>query len=460
MQAPGRRVHFVGIGGAGMSALAKVLLAQGVAVSGSDIAESPVLEELRARGAHVFVGHDARHVDGASEVVVSSAITADNPEVETARARGIPVRHRSELLAELLNQKEGITVAGAHGKTTVTSMIAWTLHRLGQDPTFLIGGELPGLGGAGFGEGPLMVAEADESDRTFLRYRPKIAVVTSVEPDHLESYGHSFEALKEAFLDHLRRVKPGGWAVLCADDPGLREVAGALGRDDIALVWYGLDEDAYFRAGDIDLRGFQSRFRVRRGGRDLGEYTLSVPGRHNVQNALACIATLDCLGLPLEPVRDALSAFRGARRRFEVVAEENGILVIDDYAHHPSEIRATLQAAKRGWNRRVVAVFQPHRYTRTSQLMEDFARAFEAADRVVLTEVYSPPPDRPIPGVSGRRLAELAREHLGDKVEYVPDVESVVDRLCAICQEGDIVVTMGAGDIWRAARAFARRRSR
>lgn len=455
-----KKLHFVGIGGAGMSALAKVLLSQGAAVSGSDIKDSPVLDELRALGAEVHVGHAAEHVGEVDELVISSAIVDDNPEVAAARERGIPVRHRSELLAELVNAGEGITVAGAHGKTTVTSMIAWTLERLGHKPTFVIGGELPGLGGAKHGEGSLVVAEADESDRTFLRYRPRIAVVTSVEPDHLESYGHSFEELKRGYRQHLENVKPGGWAVLCADDPTVREVAQGSGRRDIRQVWYGLSESALFEGYDVTCRGFRTSFRVRRGGSDFGAYTLLVPGRHNVQNALACIAVCDCLGLDKGQVAEALAAFRGARRRFEVVAEENGVLIIDDYAHHPSEIQATLRAAKSGWNRRVVAVFQPHRYSRTSQLMDEFARSFADADRLILTEVYSPPPDQPIPGVSGRRLAELTSEYLGERVEFIPRLEDVVTRLCTLCRDGDIVVTMGAGDVWRAAHAFASRRHR
>jgi len=455
-----KRVHFVGIGGAGMSALARVLLSQGVVVSGSDIHDGPILEQLRALGARVFVGHAAHHVDGADELIVSSAITAENPEVLAAKECGIPIRHRSELLADLLNQRDGITVAGAHGKTTVTSMIAWTLERLGESPTFLIGGELPGLGSAKCGDGPLVVAEADESDRTFLRYRPRIAVVTSIEPDHLESYNHDFEELKRGYGQHLENVKPGGWAVLCADDPAVREVAERYLGPERRRVWYGLSEGAFYQAYDLNSRGFQTTFRVRRGGTEFGAYALSVPGRHNVLNALACVAVCDCLGLDKAQVAEELAAFRGAKRRFEVVAEENGILIIDDYAHHPSEIRATLEAAKKGWNRRVVAVFQPHRYTRTSQLMDEFARAFESADRLILTEVYSPPPDKPIPGVSGRRLAELTREYLGERVEFIPRLEDVVARLCSLCRDGDIVITMGAGDVWRAAHAFASRRHR
>lgn len=455
-----RRVHFVGIGGAGMSAIAQVLLAQGVEVSGSDLNAGPVLDRLRELGAEVFVGHDPDHLQGATEVVLSSAIATDNPEVQAAKARGLPVRHRSEILAELLNQRDGITVAGAHGKTTVTSMIAWVLDRVGERPTFLIGGELPGVGGAKYGDSKLLVAEADESDRSFLRYRPQIAVVTGIEPDHLENYNGSFAELKNSYAQHLDNIKPGGWAVVCADDPVLREVAQHIDWSKRRFVWYGLKPGAFFSASSIKATGFKTAFRVHRGGEPFGEYTLSVPGRHNVQNALACIAVCDCLGLERVRVAAELANFRGAKRRFEVVSEENGVLIVDDYAHHPTEIRATLQAAKNGWNRRIVAVFQPHRYSRTGQMMDEFARSFEAADRLILTEVYAPPPEKPIPGVSGEKLAELTRQHLGDRVEYIPRLEDVVDRLCTLAKEGDIVVTMGAGDVWRAAHAFAQRRQR
>lgn len=441
-----------------MSAIALVLLAQNVEVSGSDMNDGPVIAQLRERGARVHIGHDARHVDGATEVVLSSAIAPDNPEVQAAKSRGIPVRHRSEILAELLNQRDGVTVAGAHGKTTVTSMIAWVLDRLGERPTFVIGGELPDLGGAKYGEGPLLVAEADESDRSFLRYRPRIAVVTSIEPDHLENYNGSFAELKRGYAEHLDNVKPGGWAVVCADDPTVREVVAGRDASKRRFVWYGLGEGAFFRACDVESVGFRTSFRVYRGKETFGDYTLSVPGRHNVQNALACIAVCDCLGLERGRVASEMASFRGAKRRFEVVSEENGVLVIDDYAHHPSEIQATLEAAKSAWNRRVVAVFQPHRYSRTGQLMDEFASSFGSADRVILTEVYAPPPDKPIPGVSGERLAQLVKERIGDRVEFVPDLDDVVKRLSSLTQEGDIVVTMGAGDVWRAAHAFARRR--
>jgi len=319
---------------------------------------------------------------------------------------------------------------------------------------------VPGIGGAKYGSSRLLVAEADESDRSFLRYRPQIAVVTSIEPDHLENYNGSFAELKKSYAQHLDNLKPGGWAVVCADDASVREVVQGLDGPRRRFVWYGLEAGAFFRGVEIKTQGFRTSFRVLRGAEPFGEYLLGVPGRHNVQNALACIAVCDCLGIERGKVAAELTTFRGAKRRFEVISEENGILIIDDYAHHPTEIRATLQAAKNGWNRRIIAVFQPHRYSRTSQLMNEFARSFDAADRLILTEVYAPPPEKPIPGVSGKRLAELARERLGDRVEYVPRLEDVVDRLCALAQEGDIVVTMGAGDVWRAAHAFAQRRRR
>ena len=442
-----------------MSAIARVLLAEGVRVTGSDLQESAVIDELRRAGATVFIGHRPEYVEGADEVVLSTAIPPDNPEAVAAKRLGIPVRHRSEALADLLNARQGVAVAGAHGKTTVTAMIAWTLHQAGESITFLIGGVLPGLGGAQAGAGPVVVAEADESDRSFLRYRPHIAVVTSVEPDHLEHYENSFAKLQDAYRRFLEQVKEGGARVLCVDDPVLREMAADFAREGRAVT-YGLQPDGRpeFTAVDIECRGLGSTFRVVRSGRSIAAGRLAVPGRHNVQNALACIAVADLLGVEIDVALGALASYRGARRRFEVVSDENGVMIVDDYAHHPTEIQSVLRACRAGFaDRRLIAVFQPHRYSRTVQLMEEFAAAFSGADVVVVMDVYAPPPEEPIPGVTGERLAERVRARTAAPVYYAPGLDDAAALVRELMREGDIVVTMGAGDVWKVARTLAGR---
>jgi UDP-N-acetylmuramate--alanine ligase len=444
-------VHMVGIGGAGMAAIARVLLEMGVTVSGSDLVASDATEALMAGGAKVYVGHRSESIAGAGVVVYSTAIAPDNPEILAARAAGIPVRHRSDMLAEIMNSHRGIAVAGAHGKTTITAMLAWVLHQSNRHPTFIIGGELPGLGGARYGRGSEVVAEADESDRSFLRYRPYMAIVTSVEADHLENYDGSLALLVETFAQFLANVPAHGLAILCADDPWLPEIGARLS---CRVLWYGVRPGSEYQVRNIRHRGFSTLYEVTAQGRDLGSFSLEVPGRHNVMNSLPVIAA--CLELGLEPAEVAahLASFRGARRRFELVGQSRGMLVVDDYAHHPTEIKATLRAARTGWpDCRVIAVFQPHRYTRTHYLLNDFAQAFGDAHHVVLTEVYSPPPDKPIAGATGSHLAELVREHLpGVPVDFVPRREAVAAHLAALLQPGDIVITMGAGDIWRSAK--------
>ncbi len=436
-----------------MSAIARVLLAHGRRITGSDLEESATTRELRALGATVHIGHSAEHVIGADVVVLSTAIAPDNPEAMKARELGIPVRHRSEMLAELLNLRQGIAIAGAHGKTTITSMIAWTLTRLGYDPTFLVGGVIPGLGGAKAGEGPLLIAEADESDGSFLRYRPYIAMVSSVEPDHLEYYNESFDELKAAYKRFACNVVAGGARVLCIDDPAIRVLAKELEQDGSGrkVITYGFVSAAEYSARHVANTGFLSTFQLVKRGEPRETFQLSIPGRHNVQNALGCIAIFDFLGVDLEDAARELATFTGAKRRFQIVANKDGVLFVDDYAHHPSEIRATLAACRSGWPGRVIAVFQPHRYSRTSQLMEEFSTAFEDADFVVLTEVYAPPPEAPIPGVTGERLAELTRKRIGDKVRFVPSLADLPAEIKKIARPGDIVVTMGAGDIWKVA---------
>lgn len=447
----------MGIGGVGMSAIARVLLTRGVEVSGSDLVESPVISELRRLGARVAIGHDAQHIGDATEVILSSAISATNPEVVAARHRGIAVRHRAEVLAEILNAAQGIAVAGAHGKTTVTSMIAWSLEHAGASPTFLIGGEMQGIGGAKVGAGPYLVAEADESDGTLRMYRPLVAVVTSIEPDHLENFNDDFQGLKASYAAFLANVKPSGHAVLCADDPTVCEVAEGVGLRSERAVTYGLEARAAYRGSDLRHEGLSTTFSVQRNGEPLGRFTISVPGRHNVQNALACIAVCDLAGIDLESVRAHLPRFHGAKRRFEVLSEKGEILVVNDYAHHPSEVKATIGAAKAGWNRRLIALFQPHRYSRMKKLLHDFARAFDDADHAIITDVYAPPPEEKIPGVSSSVLVALLQQRLGtSRATYAPSAADCVQSVSALLRPGDIVLVMGAGDIWRVAEALAR----
>lgn len=437
-----------------MSSIARILLEQGKYVSGSDLVASDTVQQLRRMGATVFVGHDRNHVNGAQLVVASTAIDPLNPELLAAKERGIPVVHRSEIWAHFLNAGQGIAVAGAHGKTTVTAMTAWVLHHAGADPTFLIGGELPGLGSGHAGRGPVVVAEADESDASFLRYRPWCSVLTHVEPDHLEHYGGDYERLVAAYGRFLAQTRPDGLIVVCGDDAAALRLAEAV---PVRRITYGLRTPADLTAVDIVQEGFLTTSRVLWRGETLGTLRLRVPGKHNVENALAVTAVCQALGLGWDEIAPHLATYGGARRRFEVVAASPDFMVVDDYAHHPSEVRATLAAAREGWpGRRIIAVFQPHRYARVHFLLNEFATAFGDADYVLVTEIYAPAAEPRIDGASGRRLAEAVQARHAGTVEFVPDASQVPERLAALVQRGDIVITLGAGDIWKSAREFAR----
>lgn len=439
-----------------MRSIARVLLEQGRRVSGSDVAESDAIAALRKLGATVSIGHRADQLNGAQMVVVSTAIVADNPEWVAAQKQGIPVIHRSEMWAHILNRGQGIAVAGAHGKTTITSLIAWVLHQAGYDPTFLIGGEIPGLGAARYGQGAVVVAEADESDASFVRYHPWCSIVTSMEADHMEFYEGKLERLIHTYHQFLGNTRPDGFAVLCTDDVRIRQEIPKL---NCRYITYGLESGALWRATDIQLHAFQSNFQVESDGRVLGRIQLAIPGVHNVQNALAVVVACTEAGLEFSQVAKHLATFSGTQRRFEPLFNAQGILVIDDYAHHPSEIRATLQAARRGWPAsRLIAVFQPHRYSRTEALFGEFVSAFGDADMAVVTGIYSPPPEQPIPGISSERLVKEIQAHSPHvDVAFAPHVCAVADQLTEQLGPGDIVVTMGAGDIWRAAREIAQR---
>lgn len=443
--------HLIGIGGAGMSGLARLLVEAGHQVQGSDQKDSQRLEALRTLGVRAFVGHAAQHLDGAERVVVSTAIAPTNPELEEAHRRALQVEHRARVLAQILEGRRLIAVSGTHGKTTTTSMLALVLVDAGLDPGYMVGAEVAQLGSsARLGRGPV-VAEVDESDRSLLHFHPDVAVVTNVEPDHLEHYG-SFEAIVDTFRQFTAQIRPGGLAVLCSDDPH----AAVLGRVAPAAVTYGLDAPGDLSAAEVTLEVEGSRFTVvhRTEGR-LGGVTLQVPGRHNIANALAVIAVARYLGVPFDLAARSLAAYRGAERRFQTVAEVGGVRVIDDYAHHPTEIRATLAAA-RSHRGRLVVVFQPHRYTRTQRLTSEFARAFGDADLLFLTDIYAAD-EEPIPGVTGEALALAVREHRSGPVFYEPDRAHLVEQLCGILKPGDWLLTVGAGDVNGIGREVARR---
>lgn len=446
-------VHFIGIGGYGMSAIARVMLEMGYRVSGSDVAAQELTEKLAAKGAKVFIGHQAANVQGADLVVYSTALSKDNVEMVAAEELNIPIIHRSQMLARLMNERKGIAVAGAHGKTTTSSMIALVMEHNRLDPTYIIGGEIMNIGSnAKAGKGDFVVAEADESDGSFLQYHPTLAIVTNIEADHLENYDGDFDKLKKAYVQFLSQVKNGGKAVICLDDPYLQELSAGLTCD---AVTYGIDGNADYVASDIHLGDRKVSFDVIRHGSLLGRMELSVPGRHNVYNALATLITCLEAGLSFRQVADAIKEFRGAKRRFQVLGEIGDILIIDDYAHHPTEIRATIQAAK-ATGKRIISVFQPQRYTRTYFLLEQFSKAFDEADEVIITDIYSPAGEKQIEGINSQRLVEMIRENSNSNVKYVPTKEEVQAYLTEYVKQGDLVLTMGAGDIWKAAAGLAK----
>lgn len=442
-----RRVHFVGIGGIGMSGIAELLLNLGYVVTGSDLVESDTTRRLERLGASVHYGHDGARLEPQTDVVViSSAVGYANPEVVRARELKIPVIPRAEMLAELMRMKQGVAVAGTHGKTTTTSLVAAVLREAGRDPTVVVGGKLKALGtNARLGQSDYMVAEADESDGTFLLLAPVIAVVTNIDPEHLDFYG-SLERAKEAYVHFINRVPFYGLAVLCLDSANVRAVVPQVRK---RFTTYGTAPDAEWRAEGLRVRGLETSFDVWRGSGRLGEVRLRMPGRHHALNALAAIAVAAELEIPFRIAAAALEEFGGIHRRFEVKGEVDGRLVVDDYAHHPEEIRATLRAAREGFGRRIVVAFQPHRFTRTRDLFGDFLSAFDDADTLVVTEVY-PAGEEPIEGVSGEALYRSLRRRGHLDVHYAPSRQGVPALLAAIARPGDLVLTLGAGDIYRA----------
>jgi UDP-N-acetylmuramate--alanine ligase len=449
-----RSIHFVGIGGIGMSGIAEVLLNLGFTVSGSDLKATPVTARLSKLGARVVEGHAAGHLGDAQVVVVSSAVPPDNLEVQEAQRRQIPVIPRAEMLAELMRLKFCVAVAGAHGKTTVTSMIAVMLTQAGLDPTAVIGGRLDVFASsARLGKGEVMVVEADESDRSFLYLLPSIAVLTNIDREHLDHY-RDLNEITSAFLSFANKVPFYGAVVACADAPWrerFRELFPQLRR---RVVTYGLDPGADVQGSSLQLQPQGSCFEVAARAKPLGSFNLRVPGRHNVQNALAAVAVGLELDLSAQQIRTGLERFRGADRRFQVKMEFEGITIVDDYAHHPTEIRATLEAARLWGAKRVIAIFQPHRYTRTLFLMEDFAHSFQATDQVYVLDIY-PASERPIPGVTSERLVEQMAELGFLCARYAPSEQAVVQAVLEDLRPGDLILTVGAGNVGRIADALA-----
>ncbi len=446
-----QHIHLVGIGGSGMSGIAEVLLTLGYKVTGSDLSPSETTKRLEELGGRIFLGHQASNIGEAQVVVVSSAVSLTNPEVLAARDRLIPVIPRAEMLAELMRLKYGIAIAGAHGKTTTTSMVAVVLAQGGLDPTFVVGGKVTALGShARLGRGDFLVAEADESDGSFLRLSPSIVTVTNIDREHLDFYG-TMERLEQSFLDFINRSPFYGLAVLCIDDERIRALLPHIVK---RYQTYGLgDGDGGpapdFRATDIALKEWGAEFRAHFRGKSLGPFRLAIPGLHNVLNALSAIAIGLELEIPVDLIRKGLNTFSGVERRFELRGERAGVTIMDDYGHHPTEIRATLSAVKQGWNRRVVVLFQPHRYTRTRDLLEDFAHAFDLADVLFVTEIYAAGEEE-IPGVTGERLASTVREAGHPDVTWVARKQDLAAQVRPVLRPGDFVITLGAGDIWKA----------
>jgi UDP-N-acetylmuramate--alanine ligase len=441
-----QRVHLVGIGGSGMSGIAEVLLSSGYAVSGSDLKPSPVIERLRRLGAAVREGHQPEHVHGAHVVVVSSAVSPDNVEVIEAHRLKIPVIPRAEMLAELMRLKYGIAVAGAHGKTTTTSMVAAVLAAAGLDPTFVVGGRVNHAGAnARLGQGEYMVVEADESDRSFLLLAPVIAVVTTIDREHLDHYS-SLEEIQDAFLQFANRVPFYGSVVLCVDEPNVQAVLPRVKRP---VITYGTSSRADLAIADIKLDGLSSEFRLKYHGEDLGVFRLPAPpGIHNVRNAAAAAAVGLALNVPVELIRAGLANFSGVGRRFEIKGTYNGVTLVDDYGHHPAEIRATLEAARGCGYTRLLVLFQPHRYTRTQYLCEDFVRAFNQADILVVTDIYAAG-ERPIEGVTGERLAEAISSAGHKHVVHASTLQGGIEFMLREARRGDAVLTIGAGSVGR-----------
>ncbi len=442
-----KKIHCIGIGGTGLSGIAEVLFNLGFSISGSDIKESETVKRLKKIGIPIYIGHSPENVYGVDLIVYSSAISPDNPEIIEGKRLKIPIIPRAEMLAELMRVKTGIAVAGAHGKTTTTSMISYILHYAGYDPTVIIGGRLKSFGSsARLGKSDFFVAEADESDKTFLKIYPTIAVITNIDREHLNCY-RDFEELKSSFITYANRVPFYGSIVACLDNPHVQEILPFMERK---VITYGFTPQADFFASEMKYNQNMTYFTLNIRNERVKEFRLQIPGPHNVANSLAAIAVSTELEISMDKISEALEQFPGADRRFEIKGIVNDIMIVDDYGHHPAEIYATLDSAKKGWGRRVVLIFQPHRYSRIADLMGDFARVFLYADVIVLTKIY-PAGEKPIEGVTSEKLAELTRDFGHKNVYYVEEMEEIPNFVMDIIQKDDIVITMGAGDIYKVA---------
>ena len=445
-----KKVHFVGIGGIGMSGIAEILVSQGFKVTGSDKSLSEVTDRLESIGIRVYEGHSPENLKDADVLVYSSAVNVDNPEVKTAIERKIPVIKRAEMLAETMRMKYGIGIAGTHGKTTTTSMVGLTLTEGGIDPTIIVGGKLSGLGGtnARLGKGDFIVVEADEFDRTFLKLTPTIAAITTLEKEHLDTY-KDLDDIKSAFIEFANKVPFYGFITLCLDELALQDIIPHINKK---IITYGLTAQADVRAVDIVANGFKTTYKVKYLDKELGEITLKIPGKHNVLNSLVAVIIGTELGIDFKIIKKALESFSGVYRRFEVKYDKE-TLVIDDYAHHPTETSATLKGIREGWNRRLIVVFQPHLYSRTRDFFHEFGRSFLNSDVFVCTDIY-PARELPIEGVTGELIADITKKFGHKNVHYVADKKSVPSFLNEIKKDGDIIVTMGAGDIWKYGEEF------
>ncbi|MGP0566617.1 MULTISPECIES: UDP-N-acetylmuramate--L-alanine ligase [unclassified Nitrospina] len=444
-----RRIHFIGIGGAGMSGIAEVLINQGYDVTGSDLARSTVTEHLEKAGATIHYGHAAENVADCQVVVTSSAVKADNVEVKAAREQSVPVIRRAEMLAELMRMKYGIAIAGTHGKTTTTSLVGTLLAGGELDPTVVIGGKLKSVGShAQLGQSEFLVAEADESDGSFLKLMPTVVVVTTLDEEHMEYYG-TLDTLKEAFLNFINKVPFYGTAVLCLDEVNIQSLIPHVEK---RAITYGLTSQADYTARNIRFKGLDTWFDVFHHGKALGTLHSVAPGRHNVLNTLAAVAVAMELNLTFDTIADALKQFRGVQRRFEIIHDTEPLVVVDDYGHHPVEIQATLRTVREVWpERRMVVVFQPHRYSRTRSLMQEFWSSFHNADCVIVNDIYAAGED-PVAGVTAGRMVEGIKNFGHKHVEYIADRKTTQDRLNQLLQPGDVLLTLGAGNIWELGR--------
>jgi UDP-N-acetylmuramate--alanine ligase len=439
-------IHFVGVGGIGMSGIAELLLNLGYKVSGSDIQSSDITDRLKSLGGKIYKGHAQKHVSDADVVVTSSAVDSTNPEVQAAEQASIPVIPRAEMLAELMRLKYSVAIAGAHGKTSTTSIVASVLAKGGLDPTVVIGGKLKSIGSnAVLGQGDYIVAEADESDGSFLKFSPTIAVVTNIDREHLDFYA-DLDEIKTVFLDFLDRIPFYGLAVLCLDNEPIQDLIPKIKK---RYTTYGMNSQADFQIRDVEFESQKSRFSIHHGGKQLGQIRLNLPGLHNVYNATASIAVAQELDIVFDDIKSALESVEGVQRRLEIKGEINDITVIDDYGHHPTEIKTTLQALEENWpDRRKVVVFQPHRYTRTQALYDDFTRAFYQSDLLVVLPIY-PAGEKKIEGINSRKLCEGINAHGHKEVHYASDFKQASACLEDMLKPGDILLTLGAGDVWK-----------